>query len=284
MIDIAKGLLMANRLMPYALNLTPAPVTGGTPAAAPATPSGRTRATDLHMCRVSEISPVRQSSQVRVAIAAARRSNLSAPRVVFVILCSATGELSDVFACASKFCAVTRRAWPMGISTLEVALSIRRVIRANFTRGVGILAGKRRAAVPAEDDPAVRKSNEPMPLIDVTSYVPARLADDDRKRKGDGSPGTAVITKTRPQTKRPNLYRVLLLNDDYTPMEFVVHVLERFFNKDHETAHRIMMHVHQHGIGECGVFTYEVAETKVTQVMDFARKHQHPLQCIMEKK
>jgi ATP-dependent Clp protease adaptor protein ClpS len=111
------------------------------------------------------------------------------------------------------------------------------------------------------------------------------MADDDRKRKGDqNSPGTAVITKTRPQTKRPNLYRVLLLNDDYTPMEFVVHVLERFFNKDHETAQRIMMHVHQHGIGECGVFTYEVAETKVTQVMDFARKHQHPLQCIMEKK
>ncbi|MGD0150068.1 MAG: ATP-dependent Clp protease adapter ClpS [Xanthobacteraceae bacterium] len=111
------------------------------------------------------------------------------------------------------------------------------------------------------------------------------MADDDRKRKGDqGGPGTAVITKTKPQTKRPNLYRVLLLNDDYTPMEFVVHVLERFFNKDHEAAHLIMMHVHQHGIGECGVFTYEVAETKVTQVMDFARKHQHPLQCIMEKK
>ncbi len=114
---------------------------------------------------------------------------------------------------------------------------------------------------------------------------PARLADDDRKRKSDGTgPGTAVITRTKPQTKRPNLYRVLLLNDDYTPMEFVVHVLERFFNKDQEAAHRIMMHVHQHGIGECGVFTYEVAETKVTQVMDFARKHQHPLQCIMEKK
>jgi ATP-dependent Clp protease adaptor protein ClpS len=128
--------------------------------------------------------------------------------------------------------------------------------------------------------------DEPMPPIDVISTVlPARLADDDRKRKGDqNGPGTAVITKTKPQTKRPNLYRVLLLNDDYTPMEFVVHVLERFFNKDHEAAHRIMMHVHQHGIGECGVFTYEVAETKVTQVMDFARKHQHPLQCIMEKK
>jgi ATP-dependent Clp protease adaptor protein ClpS len=123
------------------------------------------------------------------------------------------------------------------------------------------------------------------PFDDSMTRLPIRLADDDRKRKSDqGGPGTAVITKTRPQTKRPNLYRVLLLNDDYTPMEFVVHVLERFFNKDHETAHRIMMHVHQHGIGECGIFTYEVAETKVTQVMDFARKHQHPLQCIMEKK
>jgi ATP-dependent Clp protease adaptor protein ClpS len=112
-----------------------------------------------------------------------------------------------------------------------------------------------------------------------------RLADDDRKRRGDsGAPGTAVISKTRTRTKRPSLYRVLLLNDDYTPMEFVVLVLERFFNKDHESAYRIMMHVHQHGIGECGIYTYEVAETKVTQVMDFARKHQHPLQCVMEKK
>jgi ATP-dependent Clp protease adaptor protein ClpS len=116
--------------------------------------------------------------------------------------------------------------------------------------------------------------------------APERLAGDgDKKRGGDrGNPGTAVITKTKPQTKRPNLYRVLLLNDDYTPMEFVVHVLERFFNKDREAATRIMLHVHHHGIGECGVFTYEVAETKVTQVMDFARKHQHPLQCVMEKK
>jgi len=108
--------------------------------------------------------------------------------------------------------------------------------------------------------------------------------EDNNKRRGPAGPGTAVITKTKPQTKRPSLYRVLLLNDDYTPMEFVVHVLERFFNKDQETAHRIMMHVHQHGIGECGIYTYEVAETKVTQVMDFARKHQHPLQCVMEKK
>jgi ATP-dependent Clp protease adaptor protein ClpS len=112
-----------------------------------------------------------------------------------------------------------------------------------------------------------------------------RLAGDDRKRGADrGSPSTSVITKTKPQTKRPSMYRVLLLNDDYTPMEFVVHVLERFFNKDREAATQIMMHVHNNGIGECGVFTYEVAETKVTQVMDFARKHQHPLQCVMEKK
>ena len=82
-----------------------------------------------------------------------------------------------------------------------------------------------------------------------------RLAGDDRKRRGGepGSPGTAVITKTKPATKRPNLYRVLLLNDDYTPMEFVVHVLERFFNKDRESATQIMLHVHHHGRGECGV-------------------------------
>jgi ATP-dependent Clp protease adaptor protein ClpS len=110
------------------------------------------------------------------------------------------------------------------------------------------------------------------------------MADDDRKRRDPGAPGTAVISKTKPQTKRPSLYRVLILNDDYTPMEFVVHVLERFFGKDREAATQIMLHVHHHGIGECGVFTYEVAETKVTQVMDFARKHQHPLQCVMEKK
>jgi len=119
----------------------------------------------------------------------------------------------------------------------------------------------------------------------ATSGAP-RMADDDRKGKppAGGEPNVAVITKTKPQTKRPNLYRVLILNDDYTPMEFVVHVIERFFSKDHEAATRIMLHVHHHGMGECGVYTYEVAETKVTQVMDFARKHQHPLQCVMEKK
>ena len=96
--------------------------------------------------------------------------------------------------------------------------------------------------------------------------------------------GTQVITRTKPKTKRPNLYRVLILNDDYTPMEFVIVVLERFFQKDRDTATRIMLSVHNHGVGECGVYTFEVAETKVGQVMDFARQNQHPLQCVMEKK
>ena len=101
--------------------------------------------------------------------------------------------------------------------------------------------------------------------------------------RGDDEGKTGLITKTRPKTKKPSLYKVLLLNDDYTPMEFVVHVLERFFNKGREDATRIMLHVHQKGVGICGVYTYEVAETKVAQVMDFSRQHQHPLQCTMEK-
>lgn len=135
----------------------------------------------------------------------------------------------------------------------------------------------------ANDLPHAQLSSLGPPRVGSERLAPARsMADDDRKKKDPGGPGTAVITKT--QTKKPNLYRVLILNDDYTPMEFVTHVLERFFGKDHEAATRIMLHVHHHGIGECGVYTYEVAETKVTQVMDFARKHQHPLQCVMEKK
>ncbi len=111
----------------------------------------------------------------------------------------------------------------------------------------------------------------------------AYMQSDDARGNAPGR-GTAVITRTKPKTKKPNLYRVLILNDDYTPMEFVVHVLERFFQKDREAATRIMLHVHNHGVGECGVYTFEVAETKVAQVMDFARQHQHPLQCVMEKK
>ena len=109
--------------------------------------------------------------------------------------------------------------------------------------------------------------------------------DDGGHKGGDGNSfETGTVTKTRPKTKRPNLYRVLLLNDDYTPMEFVVLVLQDVFNKSREDAMRIMLHVHQKGVGECGVYQYEVAETKVTRVMDTARKNQHPLQCVMEKK
>ena len=105
---------------------------------------------------------------------------------------------------------------------------------------------------------------------------------DDFDNDGVGA-RTSVVTRKKRKTKRPDLYRVLLLNDDYTPMEFVVHVVMRFFQKSQENAMQIMMHVHNHGAGECGVYTYEVAETKVTQVMDFSRKNQHPLQCVMEK-
>ncbi len=106
---------------------------------------------------------------------------------------------------------------------------------------------------------------------------------DERKDAGGGSAGTGVVTQTRTRTKRPSLYRVLLLNDDYTPMEFVVAVLQRFYHKSNDEAVAIMLHVHQKGIGICGVFTYDVAETKVVQTIDFARKNQHPLQCTMEK-
>ena len=107
--------------------------------------------------------------------------------------------------------------------------------------------------------------------------------EDDPDKGGRGGTETGTITKTRPKTKRPSLYRVLLLNDDYTPMEFVVLVLQDVFNKSREEAMQIMLHVHQKGVGECGVYPYEVAETKVTRVMDTARKNQHPLQCVMEK-
>lgn len=94
---------------------------------------------------------------------------------------------------------------------------------------------------------------------------------------------TSILTATKPKTKRPPLYKVLLLNDDFTPMEFVVHVLERFFGLNHAQAFEIMLTVHKKGVAVVGVFSHEIAETKVAQVMDFARRHQHPLQCTMEK-
>jgi ATP-dependent Clp protease adaptor protein ClpS len=105
----------------------------------------------------------------------------------------------------------------------------------------------------------------------------------DSDRRDNAGPNTGVVVKARPKTRKPAMYKVLMLNDDYTPMEFVVHVLERFFQKSREEATRIMLHVHRRGVGVCGVYTYEVAETKVTQVMDLARQNQHPLQCTIEK-
>lgn len=135
-------------------------------------------------------------------------------------------------------------------------------------------------------------------MITLFTHLPARPASrlpisgpgDDQNGTGSGAGGSAghdgavgVATKTRVATKKPSLYKVLLLNDDYTPMEFVVMVLQRFFRMDIEQATQVMLHVHERGVGVCGIFSLEVAETKVQQVMDCARNHQHPLQCALEK-
>lgn len=122
--------------------------------------------------------------------------------------------------------------------------------------------------------------------VENKGFVPKAGPDDEGDGIGGGDgddTGTGVVTKTRPKTKKPSLYKVLMLNDDYTPMEFVIYVLERFFSKNRDEATQIMLHVHNRGVGVCGVFTYEVAETKATQVMDLARKEGHPLQCTLEK-
>ncbi|MCK0127338.1 ATP-dependent Clp protease adapter ClpS [Erythrobacter sp. F6033] len=115
------------------------------------------------------------------------------------------------------------------------------------------------------------------------TLVPIGADDGDADKDGGTEGETGVATKTRTKPKKPSQYKVLLLNDDYTPMEFVVMVLKRFFSMDLEAATRVMLHVHQKGVGVCGIFTYEVAETKVNQVMDFAKQNQHPLQCTLEK-
>jgi len=116
--------------------------------------------------------------------------------------------------------------------------------------------------------------------------IPITANDEDEGANSDDEGGgfqTGIAVKAKPKTKKPALYKVLLLNDDYTPMEFVVQVLEQFFNKTQEEATRIMLHVHRRGVGLCGVFTFEIAETKVMLVMDYAKRNQYPLQCIMEK-
>jgi len=119
----------------------------------------------------------------------------------------------------------------------------------------------------------------------MTFLPPARAASrpDNDNDAETLSPDGNVAVKTRPSTKKPSMYKVYLLNDDYTPMDFVVQILEGVFNKSREDAMRIMLEVHQSGLGLCGVFTFEVAETKVTQTLNAARQAQHPLQCTMEK-
>ena len=123
------------------------------------------------------------------------------------------------------------------------------------------------------------RSKLPLPSRAADEWVAAGPDDDE----ADTERRIGVATKTRAKPKKPSQYKVLLLNDDYTPMEFVVIVLKRFFRMDMEEATRVMLHVHQKGVGVCGIFPYEVAETKVNQVMDFARQNQHPLQCTLEK-
>ena len=119
---------------------------------------------------------------------------------------------------------------------------------------------------------------------DRFSVPPRAAGEDDDSGIGvrDGQGQVGLATRTRAKPKKPSQYKVLMLNDDYTPMEFVVMCLKRFFRMDLEQATRVMLHVHQKGVGVCAVFPYEVAETKVNQVMDFARQNQHPLQCTLE--
>lgn len=113
--------------------------------------------------------------------------------------------------------------------------------------------------------------------------LPLIRAAGEAEGEGTGQSQVGVATKTRAKSKKPSQFKVLMLNDDFTPMEFVVMVLKRFFQMDLEQATRVMLNVHQKGVGVCGIYTYEIAETKVNQVMDFARQNQHPLQCTLEK-
>jgi ATP-dependent Clp protease adaptor protein ClpS len=120
-------------------------------------------------------------------------------------------------------------------------------------------------------------------LTDSNPCLTFRAGPDGDSDSGNGDNQVGIATKTRTKPKKPSQFKVLMLNDDYTPMEFVVMVLKRFFAMDMEQATRVMLHVHQKGVGVCGIFPYEIAETKVNQVMDFARQNQHPLQCTLEK-
>lgn len=123
----------------------------------------------------------------------------------------------------------------------------------------------------------------PDDLIHTTPRMSDPAGPDAPGGSDDDDAGTGLVTKTRVKTKKPSLYRVVILNDDYTPMEFVVMVLERFFGMNHAQSVELMLTVHQKGLAVVGVFSHEIAETKVAMVMDFAARHEHPLQCTMEK-
>jgi ATP-dependent Clp protease adaptor protein ClpS len=120
-------------------------------------------------------------------------------------------------------------------------------------------------------------------LVDVRANMRVVMANEPENPGDNEAPAIGIATRTKPKTKKPDMFKVLLLNDDYTPMEFVVQVLQDVFHRDRDTAMRIMLHVHQKGVGICGVYSYEVAETKVSKVVDSARQNQHPLQCTMER-
>jgi ATP-dependent Clp protease adaptor protein ClpS len=126
----------------------------------------------------------------------------------------------------------------------------------------------------------MQTNHPPLRTVDALPF-PIAMAGDGEDTGTEKEVG--IATKTRARPKKPSQYKVLMLNDDYTPMEFVVMALKRFFGMDLEQATRVMLHVHQKGVGVCGIFPYEVAETKVNQVMDFAKANQHPLQCTLEK-
>ena len=132
-------------------------------------------------------------------------------------------------------------------------------------------------------DPHHRPFAPAAPVSRVIAPLRVRASDDGDSRGPGGDDLIGIATKTRTRPKKPSMFKVLMLNDDYTPMEFVVLVLKRFFHMDLEQATRVMLHVHQKGVGVCGIFPYEIAETKVNQVMDFAKQNQHPLQCTLEK-
>ena len=119
-------------------------------------------------------------------------------------------------------------------------------------------------------------------LKEIPLSIMSENNDNDSNNDNDQVDGNTKLA-TKPKTKIPSLYRVLMMNDDYTPMEFVIEVLEKFFQKNREEATQIMLHVHQRGVGVCGVYTYDLAETKAMQVMNYARKYEHPLQVQLEK-